>query len=78
MFILLNPNAMPTISKPDLIDAAEKGLYDKGIREKAIVVYFERKLRECGGIADQAVKETSIRFGTCERTIYTYIKNHRS
>lgn len=78
MFIFPNSNAMPTISKPDLIDAAEKGLYDKGIREKAIVVYFERKLRECGGIADQAVKETSIRFGTCERTIYTYIKNHRS
>lgn len=69
---------MQKLSKPDLIDAAEKGLYDKGVREKAIVVYFERKLRECGGVADQAVKETSIRFGTCERTIYTYIKNHRS
>jgi len=69
---------MQKIPKSELIDAAERGLFDKGMREKAIVIYFEKELRKCGGIADQAVKETSIKFGICERTIYSYIKSYRS
>jgi hypothetical protein len=77
MFIFLNSKPMQKPTKSDLIETAEKGLYDKGVREKAVIAYFEKELRKSGGVADTAVKETAIRFGICERTIYKYIKVYR-
>jgi hypothetical protein len=77
LFFFFNSKSMQKPTKSDLIDTAEKGLYDKGVREKAVIAYFEKELRKSGGVADTAVKETAIRFGICERTIYKYIKLFR-
>lgn len=68
---------MPKLSKSDLIKGIEDGYFDKGIRERAAVCYFEIQLRESKGVSDTAVKETALKFEICEKTVYGYIKKYR-
>ena len=68
---------MPELSKSDLKEGIEKGFFEKGVRQRAAVCYFEIQLKQSNGICDTAVKETALKFEICEKTVYGYIKKYR-